>query len=315
MQPDKDVIIIGAGAAGLAAAQYAARANLTTLVIEEMAAGGQALIIDNIENYPGFPDPISGFELSQRMERHAIKFGAEFSFGTVNGVEKKGNIFQVTTNAGSGTISSHAVILATGAKHRQLDVPGEKEFCGKGVSYCATCDGPLFKNKRMIVVGGGDAACDEAMYLANLASEVVIIHRRNRFRAQKSLAERVLKNPKINIRFSTECRAILGTDRVSSVKLFDNTEKREYEESTDAVFIFVGTIPQAQAVAEIGVKLDESGYVLTNDHMETNVRGLFVAGDVRTTQFRQIVVAAGEGAVAAHSCSQYIDELRGQAYS
>ncbi|MBN1524292.1 MAG: thioredoxin-disulfide reductase [Spirochaetales bacterium] len=310
MKPDRDVVIVGAGAAGLVAAQYAARANLNTLVIEEMASGGQALIIDNLENYPGFPDPLPGFELSQRMETQAKNFGAEFAFGTVSEIKKEGDVFHIKSNAGD--ITTYAVVLATGAKHRLLDVPGEQEFSGRGVSYCATCDGPFFKGQKMLVVGGGDAACDEAMYLANLASKVVLVHRRGRFRAQKALAERVMNNPKIEVRFNTECLTIKGDTKITSVTLFDKIKNEEYEEEMGAAFIFVGTIPQTAAVA--GVELDEGGYVKTDEHMQTNVKGLFAAGDVRATPFRQLIVAAGEGAIAAHSCSQYIDELKGQAY-
>ena len=185
MKADRDLIIIGGGAARLTAAQYAARANLNVLLLEEMATGGQSLIIDNLENYPGYPDPLPGIEFAQRFEQQALRCGAEIQTVGVSGVQVDGRLFRVQTD--NGPVSCYAVILATGAKHKKLDVPGEAQFTGRGVSYCATCDGPFFKGKRMLVVGGGDAACDEAMFLSKLTEKVLMIHRRDRFRAQKAL--------------------------------------------------------------------------------------------------------------------------------
>jgi thioredoxin reductase (NADPH) len=310
MQTDRDLIIVGAGAAGLSAAQYGARGNLRTLVLEELASGGQALIIDTLENYPGYPDPVSGFEFSQRMEQQTAKFGAEIMNATVSAVKKENGVFSVSTDR--GIMTAQAVILATGAKHRHLGIPGEEEFAGKGVSYCATCDGPFFRGKRMLVVGGGDAACDEATYLSNLASSVLMLHRRDRFRAQKALAERVLKNRKIEARFNTELLEILGNAAVKSVRILDKKSDRTVEESVSAVFIFIGSIPQTALVS--GVRLDDGGYIVTDQCMRTSIPGLFAVGDVRSTPFRQLVVAAGEGAIAAHCAAQYIDEARGEAY-
>ncbi len=311
MKTDHDLIIVGAGAAGLSAAQYGARGNLNTLLLEELASGGQALIIDTLENYPGFPDPVNGFDFSQKMESQAVKFGAEIMNATASFVRKEGGIFVVETDR--GPMTSLAVILATGARHRHLGVPGEDAFAGKGVSYCATCDGPFFRGKRMLVVGGGDAACDESMYLSNLASSVIMIHRRDRFRAQRSLAERVLKNPKIEVRFNSELKEITGDGAVRSVNILDNKEGRRYTENVSAVFVFIGSIPQTGVVT--GVELDEGGYIQTDQRMQTSIPGLFAVGDVRSTPFRQLVVAAGEGAIAAHCAGQYIDEIRGEAYT
>ncbi len=310
MEADRDLIVIGGGAAGLTAAQYGARGNLSVLVIEQMAAGGQALLIDDLENYPGFPEPVKGFDISQKMEQQAVNFGAEITYESVASVKKEGNIFIVKTDRNE--LKALSVIIATGTQHRNLDIPGEKEFTGRGVSYCATCDGPFFKDKKMLVVGGGDAACDEATFLSNLTDKIIMIHRRDRFRAQKALAERVLKNPHIEVRFNHELKEIMGSQKVEKVRLLNNSKNNEYEENTDAVFVFIGSIPQTAMVQ--GVKLDEAGYIVTDRKMETNIKGLFAAGDVRSTPFRQVVVAAGEGAVAAHSVSQYIDELRGEAY-
>ncbi|RQV98515.1 MAG: thioredoxin-disulfide reductase [Calditrichaeota bacterium] len=310
MSTHRDVIIIGGGAAGLSAAQYCARANLNVLVIEQMASGGQALLIDQLENYPGFPEGINGFEFSEKLEEQARKFGADFTNATVTNVEKDGDIFTVET--GKGLMTSSAVIVATGAAHRHLGIPGEKELAGKGVSYCATCDGPFFRDGRILVVGGGDAACDEATFLANLSDKIIQIHRRDRLRAQKSVADKVLRNPSIEVRFNHTLERIEGEDKVTSVQ-FRNTETDStYTEKMDAVFIFIGSDPVTEAVAQ--VRKDESGYIITDETMETSVKGLFAAGDVRNTPFRQLVVSASDGAIAAHYAARYIDELKGQAY-
>ncbi|MDR0315605.1 MAG: FAD-dependent oxidoreductase [Treponema sp.] len=327
---ETDLIIIGAGPAGLTAAQYGARANLKTLVIEQFAPGGQALLIDVLENYPGNVDqrdfegrviagPKTGFEFSQDLHRQAQAFGASFVSGSVTSLQKAGNEFTVTLASGE-TLSAPAVIIATGAAHRCLNVPGEKEFAGKGVSYCATCDGPFFRNKKIWVIGGGDAACDEAQYLSRLTSKVILVHRRDRFRAQKALAERVMRNQNIEVRFNTTIREIRGGQKVTSLVLErtgnDGRGNGEvYEEAADVVFIFAGTVPQSALVAGNGgdgglsAGLDENAYIITGQNMASSVPGLFAAGDVRAGSFRQVVVAAAEGAVAAHSAAAYIDEI------
>jgi thioredoxin reductase (NADPH) len=310
MQADRDFIIIGGGPAGLAAAQYGARSNMKVLMIEEMASGGQTLLIDGLENYPGFDEPIAGMDLSAKMERQALNFGAEILNATVTKLTKKDSLFTVETSAGSFTALT--VLISTGAKHKMLYVPGEKEFYGRGISYCATCDGPFFKNKKILVSGGGDAACDEASFLAKLSDKVVMVHRRDRFRAQKFNAARVLNNPSIEIRFNTVIKEIKGTNRVEEVILEKTDSDDTYTEKFDAVFIFVGSIPQTALVPDL--PKDEAGYILTEQNMATKIPGLFAAGDVRSTPFRQIVVSAAEGAIAAHSAAQYIDEMRGEAY-
>jgi thioredoxin reductase (NADPH) len=317
---DADLIIVGAGPAGLAAAQYGARANLRVLALEQMAPGGQALLIDALENYPGIAAGKTGFDFCADLHRQAGEFGAIFLMEEAISLAREGDIF--TLGLGSGeTRRAPAVILATGAKHRTLSIPGEESFFGRGVSYCATCDGPFFKNKKIFVVGGGDAACDEAQYLSRLSSQVVLVHRRDRFRAQKALADRALHNPNIEVRFNTIIKEIRGNEKVSSVVL-GRTERvspdscRETgetgEEAADAVFVFTGTIPQSSLAPEL--KKDESGYIITNERMETSIRGLFAAGDVRASPFRQVVTAAADGAIAAHCVSSYIDELKGAAY-
>jgi thioredoxin reductase (NADPH) len=311
MESDYDLIIIGAGAAGLAAAQYGARANLKTLAIEEIAPGGQALLIDELENYPGVKGPVNGYAFSEVMREQAETFGAAFATASVLSLSKEGDRFALETS--EGRFSAYAVVVATGSKHRHLDVPGEKEFAGRGVSYCATCDGPFFKGKRMLVVGGGDAACDEAMFLAKLTDKLVVVHRKDRFRAQRSLAVRVLANPNISTRFETLVQEIKGSRKVESVVLKDMRTGELRDESFDAVFVFIGSIPQTQLA--LGAAKDESGSLITDERMATSVPGLFAAGDVRATPFRQLVTAAADGAIAAHSAARYIDEIKGEAYA
>jgi thioredoxin reductase (NADPH) len=308
-----ELIIIGGGPAGLTAAQYGARAGLGVLVIEELAVGGQALVIEGVENYPGFPEPPSGFEFAERFEKQAKKFGAEFLYSSAKSLKKEGGVFTVET--GKGVFTGRAVILATGAKHRLLGIPGEKEYTGRGVSYCATCDGPFFKNQKILVVGGGDAACDEAMFLAKLTDKVIMIHRRDRFRAQKSLADRVLKNKNIEVRLNTTLEEIKGRANEKGIEkaaagVFRRTDTGErYEEEINAVFVFAGTVPETRLVPDLAK--NESGYILTDEKMQTSLPGLFCAGDVRATPFRQLVVAAGEGAIAAHSAAAYIEDAFG----
>lgn len=310
MEATRELVIIGAGAAGLSAAQYGARANLKTLVIEELAPGGQALLIDQLENYPGILEPISGYDLTEAMRAQAERFGAEFMTTSVQSIKKNGAEFDIVTT--EGLIKAEAVIIATGAKHRRLGIPGEEEFIGRGVSYCATCDGPFFKGKKILVVGGGDSACDEAMYLAKLSDKITMIHRKDRFRAQKALADRVLGKPGIKVAFNTVAVEIKGTTKVESVVLRNVVTGETWEEPMDAVFVFVGSDPQVALVPDAAK--DEANSLITDDHMATSIPGLFAAGDVRVSPFRQIVTACSDGATAAHSASQYIDEVRGEAY-
>ena len=313
---DADLLIIGAGPAGLSAAQYGARANLKVLVLEQMAPGGQVLNIDILENYPGNiarggVPPRSGFEFSQDLHKQAEEFGAQFIMEGAVSITREGVIFSVTLSGGK-ILNVPCMVLATGAERRKLGVPGEAEMYGRGVSYCGTCDGPFFKNKHILVVGGGDAACDEAQYLSRLTDKITLIHRKSMFRAQKALAERTLANPNIEVRFNTKLLEIMGETKVTSVKL-EGPEKI-YSESTDGVFIFTGSVPQTVLIKELGTELDEAGYVITNQSMASSIPGLFAAGDVRSTPFRQVVVAAGEGAIAAHCAAEYLESLKGIKY-
>jgi len=321
IESDVDLLIIGAGPAGLTAAQYGARANLKTLVLERLAPGGQALSIDALENYPGnverkddqgnvLAGPRTGFELVQDMYNQAEAFGASFLVEEVSELKKEGHLFTAVL-ANGGTRRAPAVIIATGAKHRHLGVPGEKEFSGRGVSYCATCDGAFFKGKKIIAAGGGDAACDGAQYLSRLSGQLILVHRRDRFRAQKALADRVMRNKGIEVRFNTVIKEIKGDKKVGSAVL--ESEGRIYEETADAVFIFAGMSPQSALVSgespgSLKAELDDGGYIVSDQKMATSVPGLFAAGDVRSGSFRQVIVAAGEGAVAAHSAAEYLDK-------
>ena len=307
---DYDLIIIGSGPAGLSAAQYGARANLKTLVIENGSVGGQVLNINDFENYPGVFPAVKGSDFINTMVEQAKAFGAEFLQGTVSSIDKIKNQFIVKTD--KGELKSFTLVIATGAAHRKLGIPGEKELSGMGVSYCATCDGPFFKNRKVVVVGGGDSACDEATYLATLASEVTLIHRKGTLRAQKAVAEKVLNNPKIKVIFNTVVKEIKGKYKVEEVVLENTTTGEISSLEADGVFIFVGMIPQTDLVEML--PKDEGGYIKTNESMETAIKGMYCVGDIRSKPFRQVVTATSDGATAAFSAGLYIRELKNEVY-
>ena len=305
-----DIIIVGGGPAGLACGQYSARAGRKTVILEEMAPGGQCMIIDEIENYPGL-EKISGFELASKFEQQATGFGCEIAYATVNAINRLDDgTFSLDTS--DGTYLAPVVVIATGAKHRNLEVPGEKELIGHGVSYCATCDGPFFRNKKILVCGGGDSACQESMYLRKLSDDVTVTHRRDRFRAQASIVK-AMTDAGIKTKMNTTVQSINGENgKVKSVTFLYKDTGETYTEDFDGVFIFVGNIPQTSLVPD-SVK-DEGGFIKTDARMMTSIPGLYAVGDVRDTVFRQIVTAAADGAIAAHYASEYIDERMGQAY-
>lgn len=301
-----DFIVIGAGAAGLTAAQYGARSGLDTLVIDLAATGGQALNIFKLENYPGVFPPVTGQNFMKNMQKQAENFGAHVIHTQVSAIDKIGEKFVVET--ADGKLTSYTVLIATGAEHRALGVPGEKKFSGAGVSYCATCDGPFFKGKRIIVVGGGDSACDEAFYLASLSPNVMLVHRRRQLRAQKAVAAKIIDNPNITIRYNTVIKEIKGDKLVTSVVL-ENVETHETAElPADAVFIFAGMNPRTDLVSML--PKDDVGYLITNYRMETLIPGMYAAGDVRAKPFRQLVTAASDGAIAAHQANEYVISLK-----
>ena len=305
-----DIIIVGGGPAGLACGQYSARAGRKTVILEEMAPGGQCMIIDEIENYPGL-EKISGFELASKFEQQATGFGCEIAYATVNAIDRLDDgTFSLDTS--DGTYLAPVVVIATGAKHRNLEVPGEKELIGHGVSYCATCDGPFFRNKKILVCGGGDSACQESMYLRKLSDDVTVTHRRDRFRAQASIVK-AMTDAGIKTKMNTTVQSINGENgKVKSVTFLNKDTGETYTEDFDGVFIFVGNIPQTSLVPD-SVK-DEGGFIKTDARMMTSIPGMYAVGDVRDTVFRQIVTAAADGAIAAHYASEYIDSLTGNQY-
>lgn len=301
-----DVIIIGAGPAGMTAAVYASRANLNTLMLERGVPGGQMSDTEAVENYPGF-DSILGPDLANKMFEHSQKFGAKYAFGDVKEVKDHVDYKEVIT--GDKTYKAKAVIIATGAEHRKLGVPGEEEYAGRGVSYCAVCDGAFFRDREIAVIGGGDSAVEEGMYLTRFAKKVTIIHRRDQLRAQKILQERAFQNEKIEFIWDTVVEKINGKDgKVSSLTLKNvkTGETKEFE--TDGVFIYIGTDPLSEPFKSLGI-VNEDGYIPTNENMETKVPGIFAAGDVREKELRQIVTATGDGSIAAEAAIKYIESL------
>ncbi len=296
---DYDILIIGGGPAGLSAAGYSARLGYRTAVIDALAPGGQLLYIEQIENYPGTKTQ-SGFELAEKLESQAVSFGAEVLLCEALSVRKEGDGFLTETN--EGAITSKAVIFAAGAHHRHLGCKGEDEYQGKGVSYCATCDGPFFRGGKVAVVGGGDTALTDALYLSKICSEVTIIHRRTEFRGQRMLQDRVKAKENIRLELGRQVSSINGDGKkVTSITLDNGTEIE-----ADGVFIFVGIEPNSSILE--GVE-KENGFIKTDGNMRTSIPGLFAAGDVRATPFRQVVTAASDGAVAAHSADEHISSL------
>lgn len=301
-----DFIIIGAGVAGLAAAQYAARGGLKTLVLDLSLPGGQALTIPNLENYPGLFPSISGTDFCQNMKAQAESFGAEIVQASVKAIDKVENTFRVETI--KEKYLGYTVLIATGAGHRKLNVKGEMELEGRGVSYCATCDGPFFRNRKIFVIGGGDSACDEAMYLSTLSDDITLVHRRDELRAQKAVADRLLANEKVKVLFNSKVKEIKGEGRVQSIEI-ENVQTGDVTEyPTDAVFIFAGMNPVTELVEML--PKDEAGYIKTDDSMQTLIPGMYAAGDIRSKSFRQVVTAVSDGAIAAHSAGEFVRNMK-----
>jgi thioredoxin reductase (NADPH) len=302
-----DVIIIGAGPAGMTAAVYTSRANLSTLMIERGIPGGQMANTEDVENYPGF-ESILGPELSNKMFEHAKKFGAEYAYGDIKEVVD-GKEYKVV-KAGSKEYKARAVIIAAGAEYKKIGVPGEKELGGRGVSYCAVCDGAFFKGKELVVVGGGDSAVEEGVYLTRFASKVTIVHRRDKLRAQSILQARAFDNEKVDFLWNKTVKEIHEENgKVGNVTLVDTVTGEESEFKTDGVFIYIGMLPLSKPFENLGIT-NEEGYIETNDRMETKVEGIFAAGDIREKSLRQIVTATGDGSIAAQSVQHYVEELQ-----
>ncbi|MED4651493.1 thioredoxin-disulfide reductase [Bacillus pseudomycoides] len=301
-----DVIIIGAGPAGMTAAVYTSRANLSTLMLERGIPGGQMANTEDVENYPGY-ESILGPDLSNKMFEHAKKFGAEYAYGDVkeviDGKEYK------TVVAGKKEYKTRAIIVASGAEYKKIGVPGEKELGGRGVSYCAVCDGAFFKGKELVVIGGGDSAVEEGVYLTRFASKVTIVHRRDALRAQKILQDRAFQNEKVEFIWNHTVKEINEENgKVGSVTLVDVNTGEEQEFKADGAFIYIGMLPLSKPFTELGIT-NENGYIETNERMETKVPGIFAAGDVREKMLRQIVTATGDGSIAAQSAQHYVEEL------
>jgi thioredoxin reductase (NADPH) len=301
-----DIIIIGGGPAGLAAAIYASRDRLNTLLIEKALVGGMINEAERLDNYPGFPEGIGGMDLTSRMYQQAQKYGLKDINAEVSAVEIRGkNEFAVKTS--EGDFSARALIIAGGSNKQKMEVPGEKEFTGRGVAYCATCDAPFYNNKRVAVVGGGNTALYEALHLAKFASNVTLIHRRAELRATPVVQERAQKEPKINFLWNTVVETVEGNDFVEKLKLKNTVTGEKSEIQLDGVFVAIGLKPNTEYLKGL-IEMDPQGMIVTDDRMQTSVPGIFAAGDIRHNSIRQVVAAAADGAIAAVRVKNLIDE-------
>jgi len=301
-----DVIIIGGGPAGLTAGIYTSRARLKTILIEKGLPGGQVTTTEFVENYPGFEDGISGTDLSAKMEKQAKKFGLEIIQGSVQKISLHEKIKKITLE-GNQEYEAKSVILATGAHPRPLGVEGEEKYRGRGVSYCATCDAAFFKGEKVAVIGGGDAAVEEGIFLTKFAEIVYIIHRRDQLRATKIAQERAFANPKIKFVWNSVVKKIEGQDTVTALHIKNVKTQEESVLDVTGVFIYVGYNPNTEFLKGV-VNLDENNYIIADEKMSTSVPGIFVAGDVRAKSLKQIAIAVGDGATAAMSAAKYIEE-------
>lgn len=304
-----DVIIVGSGPAGLAAAIYGERARLSVLVLErEYISGGQVVNTYDVDNYPGLPG-ISGFELGMKFREHADKFGTEFVTAEVKNIIIEGTVKKVVTD--SAIYEGRAVILAMGAAHRKLGVLGEEQLAGMGVSYCATCDGAFFKNRTTAIVGGGDVAVEDALFLARICEKVYLIHRRDQLRAAKILQEKLFDCPNVEFIWNSEVTEICGEDHVECIKIREKGQETAKVLSVDGVFIAVGTVPNTKEICNNcnNLEMDKEGYILATEDCATNIPGIYAAGDVRTKKLRQIITAAADGANAVTSVQEYLNTL------
>lgn len=302
-----DVAIIGGGPAGMSAGLYAARAALKVVILEKGMPGGQASTTDNIENYPGFPEGIPGPDLMMKMDEQARRFGVESKFTEVLAVSPlDGGSFQIKTY--DSDFTAKTIIITTGALSKPLDIPGEKQFLGRGVSYCATCDANFFQGKIVAVIGGGDSAIQEGIYLTKFAEKVYIIHRRGELRATKVIQQKAMANPKIEFILDSVVSSILGSDKVEAVKVKNLRSDEEKAVAVDGIFVYIGKEPTTELFKGL-IEIDERGYIVTDASMRTSYRGIFAAGDARQTPLRQVVTAVADGAIAAVTAEQYIEAL------
>lgn len=300
------VLILGSGPAGLSAALYAARADLDPIVLTGMELGGQVSLTHIVENYPGFPEGVGGNELVELFQKQAERFGTKLEFDTASEVDLSKRPFKVQTF--NSTYLADTLIISTGATSRRLDIPGETELTGRGVSYCATCDGWFFKDKDLIVVGGGDSALEESLFLTRYANTVTIVHRRDELRAGPFLQNRAKSNPKIDFIWNSTVTEIIGEEAVESVRLQDVVTQEERIYPIDGIFIFIGHIPNTQLFKD-QLDMDELGYLKIDHLMKTNVAGVFAAGEVADSHFRQVITSAGMGAAAAIQANHYLDMI------
>ncbi len=307
-----DVIVVGGGPAGLTAGLYLARARMDAVLVEKQLTGGAPALTEKIENYPGFPEPISGFELVDRMRRQAEGFGLNIlPFNPLEGLRDEGGVKVVRT--AEGEMRAYAVVLATGMRPATLGVPGEEEFHGRGVSYCATCDGAFFKGAVVAVVGGGNSAVEEALFLTRFADKVIIVHRRDRLRAGGVLEERALSHPKMDFRWKKMVKEIRGDQKVTGIVLADVEGGGEEELAVDGVFLYVGNLPNTAELEGI-IELDERGFIRTDGSLQTSMKGVFAAGDVRSGAVWQVAAAVGDGVRAALGAQFHVENLKGTAY-
>lgn len=298
------VLILGSGPAGLAAALYAARAELAPVVLTGMQLGGQAAITHLIENYPGFPEGVGGAQLGELFQKQAERFGARVEFDMAHEVDFSQRPYKVT--ADSGDYFADTLIITTGASPVHLNIPGEEKLTGRGVSYCATCDGWFFKDKKVAIVGGGDSAFEEALFITRYASSVTLIHRRDEFRAGAILQKRAKDHPKMNFILDTVVTEIVGDDKLTTLKLKNVKTNEESTFDTDGLFIFIGHTPNTQ-MFEGKLEMSDLGYIVVNDKMETNIPGVFAAGEVADPHFRQVITSAGMGAAAAIQATRHLE--------
>ncbi|MDP2937155.1 MAG: thioredoxin-disulfide reductase [Dehalococcoidia bacterium] len=303
--PLYDLVIVGGGPAGLTAALYAAREGLETVVLEKSTVGGQAATTELIENYPGFPEGVGGMDLARRIEQQVQRFGVKIEYAEAQGLERQGRCCQVHTDA--GVYSAWTALIATGSSYRRLEVPGEDRFIGRGVHFCATCDGPFYRDKELLVIGGGNSAAEEGFFLTKYASKVTLAVRKGELRASQILREKVLSSPKLAVMYHTEVKELCGVKRLDSVVLRNNQTGEEQEVRPAGVFVFIGLDPNTQWLKGT-LDLDKYGFVLTGKTLETSIPGVFAAGDVRADSTKQVAGAAGEGATAALMIRAYLQE-------
>lgn len=301
-----DVVVIGSGPGGMTSALYASRSNLSTLLIERGVPGGQLINTAEVENYAGFKS-IKGPELANNMYEGATQFGAEYTFGDVREIVDGKEYKQIVTS--NKIFKARSIILATGAEHKKLGVPGENELNGRGVSYCAVCDGAFFRDRPLVVVGGGDSAVEEGTYLTQFASEVTIVHRRDELRAQKILQDRAFSNDKMNFIWDSVIEEIEGENNVKALQLRNTKTGEVTEMSADGVFVYIGLLPNSNAFLDLGIT-DHEGWIVTDENMQTSVPGIFAVGDVRQTVLRQVATAVGDGSIAGDAAYKYVESLK-----